>query len=112
VGFHREFLPQVWFLPHTGISFSCGCEKCLELTTVKTFSGRQSIGWAQRRRLPKKTGGYHRRRAEKRRPIIVILNGGRRRLSIKRRERLDRRIIRGRKGYGNRRKGQARESHG
>jgi len=59
-----------------------------------------------------KTGGNDRRRAEKRRPIAVFLNGGRRRLRIKRRERLNRRIIRGRKGDGNKRNGQARESHG
>jgi hypothetical protein len=58
-----------------------------------------------------KTGASDRWRTEKRRPIAVFLDGGRR-LRIKRRERLDRRIICGRKRDGNRRKGQARESHG
>jgi hypothetical protein len=40
VGLHREFLSQVRLLPRSGISFSRGCEKCLELGTVEPFSDR------------------------------------------------------------------------
>jgi len=68
---------------------------------IETFSGEQSIGWAQRRRLSGKTRGNHWRRTEKRRPVTVFLGGRRRGFDIKRRERLDGRIIHGRERDGN-----------
>lgn len=101
VGFHREFLPQVGFPPCAGISFSRRREKCFELATIETFSGDQSIGWAQRRRLSGKTRGNHRRRTEKRRPVGVFVGGRRRGFDIKGREGLEGRIIRGRERDGN-----------
>jgi len=58
-----------------------------------------------------KPGGRHRRGTEKGWPVTIILDGERRWLKIKRRGRLDRRVIRGREGDGNGRNGQVKKSH-
>jgi hypothetical protein len=50
--------------------------------------------------LLEETRGNH-RRTEKGWPITIFLGGRKRRVGIKRRERLDGRVIRGRKGDGN-----------
>jgi hypothetical protein len=58
-----------------------------------------------------KPGGHHRRGTEKGWPVTIFLDGERRWLKIKRRGRLDRRVIRRREGDRNGRNGQVKESH-